>query len=173
MQDVQFAIASALDTASWSRAPLTQPSHMESPRCMPKPAMRLVKTHCWQWIQGRSRGALSQRLLATDTWSLLQMLHAVLVRAQEPRRTSRKLSEIQDCKPNLSRAAQTHLAEAVRDPCHQQIAWSRARTSRKLSGIQSSRRSGTPSMSVIQSADVTEPRMATTTLLLSWSSTTM
>ena len=47
------------------------------------------------------------------------------------------------------------------------------RTSRKLSGIQSSRRSGTPSMSVIQSADVTEPRMATTTLLLSWSRTTM
>ena len=42
-----------------------------------------------------------------------------------------------------------------------------ARTSRKLSGIQSSRRSGTPSMSVIQSADVTEPRMATTTLFVS------
>ncbi len=47
------------------------------------------------------------------------------------------------------------------------------RASRKLSGIQSSRRSGTPNMSVIQSADVTEPRMETTTDLLSWSSRIM
>ena len=85
-----------------------------------------MKTRWWQWVQGCMRGALSQRLVATETRPLLQMLNVVSARAQQPRRTSRKLS-----------------------------------------GIQSSRRSGTPSMSVIQSADVTEPRMATTTLLLS------